>query len=369
MFKLPIPSTKRLAPLAMIVALGGAHLPAYAAPAVGTLEEVAQLPFRPGNVTATPSGRVFATTHPLDKPSGQQLIEITGTDSYRQWPDGSVQSNAQNKGDDRLDTPLGIAQDTLGRLWVTDMGLNLGKSRIWGFDIATGQRLHKIELPANIAPKGAFVQDLAVDAQKGWIYLADIAPPGLIAVNIASGEARRFDKHPSLEAEAQAVMKVDGKLTHFGGKPASVGVNPITLSRDGKTVYFGAMNGHTWYSVPSQLLREGSHEQIAAAIRSVGKKPVSDGVATDDAGNHFFTNLNENGIDRLSPQGKLTPLVRDVRLNWPDNAQFGPDAWLYIAVNQLHLTPAFTGGDDLGKAPYRIMRVWTGTPGNKRMAK
>ena len=342
---------------------------AFAAPTVGTLEEVATLPIRPGNVTATRAGRVFATVHPLDKPSGLQLIEITGADSYRPWPDAGVQSDAGNKGDDRLDTPLGIAQDNIGRLWVTDMGLNLGKSRIWGFDIATGKRLHKIELPADIAPKGAFVQDLAVDAEKGWIYLADIAPPGLIAVNIASGEARRFDKHPSLEAEAQAVMKVDGKLTHFGGKPASVGVNPITLSRDGQTVYFGAMNGHTWYSVPSQLLREGSHEQIAAAIRSVGKKPVSDGVATDDAGNHFFTNLNENGIDRLSPQGKLTPLVRDARLNWPDNAQFGPDSWLYIVANQLHLTPAFTGGEDLGQPPYRIMRVWTGTPGNKRTAR
>ena len=353
----------------LAAALIGAAQLAVAAPAVGTLEEVAQLPIRPGNVTATRSGRVFATVHPLDKPSGLQLIEITGSDSYRPWPDASVQSDERNKGDDRLDTPLGIAQDNIGRLWVTDMGLNLGKSRIWGFDIATGKRLHKIELPADIAPKGAFVQDLAVDAEKGWIYLADIAPPGLIAVNIASGEARRFDKHPSLQAEPQAVMKVDNQITHFGGKPASVGANPITLSRDGKTLYFGAMNGTHWYSVPSRLLREGSHAQIATAIRSVGNKPVSDGATTDDAGNHFFTNLNENGIDRLSPQGKLTPLVRDARLHWPDNAQFGPDAWLYISANQLHLTPAFTGGEDLGQPPYRIMRVWTGTPGNKRTSR
>ena len=365
----PLRRTLR-APRSLLAAtlLSAAQL-AIAAPAIGTLEEVATLSIRPGNVTATRAGRVFATVHPLDKPSGLQLIEITGADSYRPWPDASVQSDAGNKGDERLDTPLGIAQDNKGRLWVTDMGLNIGKSRIWGFDIATGQRLHKIELPADIAPKGAFVQDLAVDAEKGWIYLADIAPPGLIAVEIATGQARRFDGHAALQAEAQAVMKVDGQLTQFGGKPASVGVNPITLSRDGKTVYFGAMNGQHWYSVPSRLLREGKHEQIAAAIRSVGNKPVSDGAATDDAGNHFFTNLNENGIDRLNPQGKLTPLVRDARLHWPDNAQFGPDSWLYIAVNQLHLTRAFTGGEDLGKPPYRIMRVWTGTPGNKRTAR
>lgn len=340
-----------------------------AAPSVGTLEEVATLPIRPGNVTATRDGRVFATVHPLDKPAGLQLIEITAPNRYHAWPDSSVQSEAGNKSEGRLDTPLGIAQDTRGRLWVTDMGLNLGKSRIWGFDIASGQVRHTLELPSEIAPKGAFVQDLAVDAEKGWIYLADIAPPGLIAVEIATGKARRFDGHPALEAEAQAEMKVDGQPTRFGGAPARVGVNPITLSRDGQTVYFGAMNGLHWYSVPSALLRSGTHEEIARAIRSVGAKPVSDGAATDDAGHHFFTNLNENGIDRLSPDGTLTSLVRDARLHWPDNVQFGPDAWLYIAVNQLHLTPAFTGGDDLGKPPYRIMRVWTGTPGQMRQAR
>lgn len=360
---------RRLAATILVATLIGAAQQALATPTVGALEEVATLPIRPGNVTATRSGRVFATVHPLDKPSGLQLIEITAPDSYRPWPDARVQSDTGNKGDDRLDTPLGISQDNKGRLWVTDMGLNLGKSRIWGFDIASGERLHKIELPAAVAPKGAFVQDLAVDAERGWIYLADIAPPGLIAVNIATGEARRFDGHAALQAESQAVMKVDGQITQFGGKPASVGVNPITLSRDGQTVYFGAMNSHHWYSVPSRLLREGTHAQIAAAIRKVGNKPISDGAATDDAGNHFFTNLNDNGIDRLSRQGKLTPLVRDARLHWPDNAQFGPDSWLYIAVNQLHLTPAFTGGEDRGQPPYRIMRVWTGSPGNQRTAK
>lgn len=339
---------------------------ASAAPAVGTLEEVAELPIRPGNVTATRGGRIFATVHPLDKPSGQQLIEITGARTYQAWPSAGIQRGSQGNPDEQLDTPLGVYQDNVGRLWVTDMGLNIGKTRIWAFDVASGKTLHQIVLPQDVAPKGAFVQDLAVDAERGWVYLADIAPPGLIAVEIATGKARRFDGHSSLHAEASASMQIDGKAVMFHGKPVSIGVNPLTLSRDGKTLYFGAMSGKTWYSVPTQVLREGNRDGFAASVRPVGKKPVSDGAATDDIGNHFFTNLNENGIDKLSPKGKLTPLVRDRRLHWADNAQFGPEGWLYISVNQLHLTPAFTGGEDLGQAPYRIMRVWTGTPGNAR---
>ncbi|ABS07558.1 hypothetical protein [Shewanella baltica] len=41
-----------------------------ATPAVGSLETVAELPIRPGNVSVTAQGRIFATVHPLDTPSG-----------------------------------------------------------------------------------------------------------------------------------------------------------------------------------------------------------------------------------------------------------------------------------------------------------
>ena len=336
---------------------------AMAAPRVGQLETVAELPMRPGDVSATAAGRVFATVHPLGKPSGLQLIEITGRKSFRPWPSAELQSDASTRGDERLDAPLGITQDAKGRLWVTDMGLNIGKTRLWAFDIASGKEVKRITLPATAAPKGSFVQDLVVDSEAGWAYLADAKNLALLAVRIDDGHVRRFQGHPSLLATADAELHVGGKPTQFAGAPARGGVNPLTLSADGKTLYFGAMVGTRWYSVPTQLLREGPDDQVAAAIVEVGRKPVSDGAATDSAGNHFFTNLNENGIDTLDTQGKLRPLVRNRLLEWPDGVQFGPSSWLYISVNQLHKTPLFNGGKDDGKPPYRLMRVWTGTPG------
>jgi sugar lactone lactonase YvrE len=332
-------------------------------PSVGTLENVAELPIRPGNVSVTADGRVFATVHPFDTPSGLQLIEVTGRAAYKAWPSQAVQSNDENRGADRIDTPLGITQDTKGRLWITDMGLNLGKTRLWGFDIASGKMVKRIDLPAEHAPKGSFVQDLVVDASRGWIYLADINNPALLAVRIDDGKVRRFEGHPSLQSEDEATLRVGGKQTYFKGEPAKVGVNPLTLSSDGATLYFGAMTGTRWYALPTRLLREGSDAELGAAIELVGRKPLSDGAATDKAGNHFFTNLNDDGIDMLDTQGKLAPLVRDPRLSWPDSVQFGPRSWLYISVNQLHKTDAFTGKGDQGSKPYRIMRVWTGTPG------
>ena len=330
-------------------------------PAAGKVEVVAELPIRPGNVAAASGGHIYATVHPLDKPTGVQLIQITGKHQYRAWPSAKYQNDGTHFTDDRIDSPLGIYRDSRDRIWIVDMGLNIGKTRIWGFDSRSEKLVKRIDLPADIAPKGSFVQDLVVDDKNGWIYLADIANPGLIAVNIESGVARRFGNHPSLNAEANVAMVIDGKQVNFNGKPAEVAVDPITISADKETIFFGAMNGHSWYSVPAKLFRNGASDaDIARAITRVGDKPISDGAATDNKGNHFFTNLTDHGIDMLTSEGKLTPFVRDPRLVWPDGVQFGANGWLYISVNQLNTTPAFTGGADEGKAPYYILRVKTG---------
>jgi sugar lactone lactonase YvrE len=334
---------------------------AASAPVKGELRTVALLQIRPGNVTVTDNGRVFSTIHPMDGDHDVQLVEVTGLHSYRAWPSTDVQTLDGNYSDATIDSPLGIALDGQGGLWITDMGNHLGKTRLWGFDVASGELIRKITLPQNVAPEGSFIQDLVIDPERGYAYLADIANPGLVTVNLNSGEAWRFGSHASLQPQPEARMVINGKAIQFGGAPANVGVNPITLSSDHNTVFFGAMNGLDWFSVPARPLREhASDRRVADSIVRVGPKPVSDGADTDPGGRHFFTNLNQNGIDALTPEGKLEPLVRDERLNWPDSVRMGSEGWLYVAVNQLHKAPPFTGGKDLGKPPYAIYKVWVG---------
>jgi sugar lactone lactonase YvrE len=309
---------------------------------------------RPGNVAVSKSGRVFATLHPLGG-SNLQLVEITGKTTYSPYPDASFQKSGKPASDDALDTPLGVIFDKNDNLWVIDMGQELGKTRIWNFDIAHNKLIQKIELSQSIAPKGSFIQDIAVDEQNGWAYLADIANPGIIAVNLKTKEARRFGGHTSLQSE-DIDMVIDGKLIYFGGKPARVGVNPISLSTDRQVLFFGAMNGTAWYSVSTKLFRDkASDGAIGAAIKEVGKKPISDGAATDAKGNHYFTNLQEHAITVLRHDGTLKTVLKDQRLLWPDNLR-PANGYIYISANQLDTTPAFTGGKDQGNAPYFIYR-------------
>ena len=339
-----------------LVACGIISLPAFSQ-SNSKLEVVAELSFRPGNVAVSKGGRVFSTIHPLGNPAdAMQLIEITGKDTYKAFPNEAYQNTTGKPDNDKLDSPLGIRIDKNDVLWITDMGNRLGKTRVFAFDIHTGKEVFRYDFPEAIAPKGSFIQDLAVDEQNGWVYLADIANPGIIALNTKAKTARRFADQTVLTQNAD--MVINGKTIYFAGQPARVAINPITLSADRNTLYYGAMNGTTWYKVSAQLFREGESDYtISQAIKVAGPKPLSDGAITDEAGNTYFTNLQHSGIDVLTATGELKPVIRDQKLDWPDNVSVGSDGYLYIAVNQLHKSPPFTGGADEGKAPYFIYKV------------
>ncbi|MEM6892969.1 MAG: L-dopachrome tautomerase-related protein [Bacteroidota bacterium] len=319
------------------------------------LETVAELSFRPGNVAVSKEGRVFTTVHPLGSGT-MQLLEIMGKNSYEAFPNEAYQNTDGTITEDEIDTPLGIRIDDNNVLWIVDMGQNLGKTRVWGFDIDSKKETFKYEFPEVIAPKGSFIQDLAIDEVNGWIYLADIANPGILALNTKTKTVRRFEDR-SVQTE-NIDMVIDGKVIEFGGAPARVAINPITLSKDNETLYYGAMNGTTWYAVPAKLFREGASDYtISKAIKVIGPKPISDGVATDASGNHYFTNLQHYGVDILTVSGELKPLVRNPKIDWADNVALDGNGFIYITVNQLHKSPAFTGGEDLGTPPYYILKM------------
>ncbi|MEO1098600.1 MAG: L-dopachrome tautomerase-related protein [Bacteroidota bacterium] len=320
------------------------------------LEVVANLTIRPGNVAVSSDNRVFTTVHPFGNPaSAMELIEITGETTYEAFPNENYQNISEEASDDRLDTPLGIRINNK-KLWIIDIGLKLGKTRLFTFDIESREEVFRFDFPEEVAPKGSFLQDLAVDDKNGWVYLADIANPGIIVLNTENGEARRF-YDDSMNPE-NVDMIIDEKVVYFGGAPARVAVNPITLSEDRNTLYYGAMSGTTWYQLPAELFRNGaSDDTIREAIRVKGPKPVSDGAATDNIGNTYFTNIQHHGIDVLTDAGDLSPIVRDTRIDWPDNVSVSDSGYLYFTVNQLHKSPEFTGGEDEGKGPFYIYRM------------
>ncbi len=223
----------------------------------GTLEVVAELPIRPALVTVNRQKRIFATVHWFDRQE-PQVIEITGSTEYKPYPNAHW-NRGFGQGDDAFDQPLGILVDAKNRLWIVDCGifptltdgqppLPNRSPRLLAFDTETGENVYNLALPKDTCPPGTYPQDLAIDDVNEFAYLADIGgsgKPAIIVVNLNGNSVRRFEAHPSLSAENVDLM-FEGKRLVFPdatGKfvPARIGINPITLSADNETVFFGAI--------------------------------------------------------------------------------------------------------------------------------
>ena len=306
---------------------------------IGQIEIVAELDIMPGNVTVSRDGRIFASVHGRRR-GAAQLIEVTGYDTWEPFPNETWNATPGSNLD-VLNTPHGVVIDSRGRLWVIDHGNWLcepQRPKLLAFDINTRELVYRYDFNETEAPgqfpDGQFMQDLAVDGDRDFVYIADSSSqrPAIVVVDLNRNTVRRFEGHPSLQKEERVDVMVEGKvwtITTPEGQSIPIGapLNPITLSADGETLFFGAVRGLTWYGVPTQLFRNGADDgEIGAAIEAVGPKPVTDGVSTDAEGNHFFTNLAANSVDVLSSDGNITRLAQDPRFLWLDSVRFGPNS-------------------------------------------
>jgi sugar lactone lactonase YvrE len=344
-----------------------------AEPRIGQLEVVAELYIAPGNLTATDDGRLFMTVHGQRR-TNVAVVEIVGRNQWRPFPDASWNA-APGSGENVFNTPNGILIDARQRLWVLDHGLWMpnGQSarapRLFAFDIASRRLLFRHEFASDQIPAGHLPQDLAVDAERGVVYIADGTGkrPAIVTLDIDTKDVKVFSGHASLAAENVDIM-MEGDVLDFrqpdgSYKPARLPLNPIALSADGRTLFYGAMNGETLYGVSTQTLREGDAVKIEHSIRRIATKPKSNGMSTDAEGNHFVTNLESSGVDRIDADGRRTSLIAHPGLLFPDSIRFGEASWLYVAATQLNRAPIFSGRAEAAQPPYLIARIWTGTRG------
>ena len=368
----------RMKKLFVLLMAAGAMLACRPEP--GTIEVYAELKENPGNLTVTAEGRVFASVHQF-RPGSARVVEVSSDGSMKPYPDSrwnALPSDGSTDFTNKFRSVLGLQVDQKNRLWILDNGLGEPAiaPRLFAFDLANNELVLTYEFSAEVAAPGSFLNDLAVDAERGYVYIADIGggyQPGLVVVKMADLAAvtgYRYTGAAAFEAENADVV-VDGTAVKMGGQPARIGLNPITLSADGETLFFGAMSGTSYYGVATRELRATGaavRDAQSLTITRVGPKPVSDGASTDRSGRHYFTNLANNSIDVLETRGELRTLAKDDRLlNWPDALSFDGEGWLYVATNRLHLSPPLNGGTE--GAPdggFYIVRIATdarGVPG------
>ena len=317
-----------------------------------------------GNVAVSSTGRLFFTVHPEGRPSGPRLLEWRNG-LAEPFPAADIQAAI-------FDTPLGLVIDRQNRLWVIDPASHgFGRPRIVAIDLGTGNIVHEHVFPRSIAPRGSFLQDLQVDPSGRMVYIADASfwrsSPALIVYDTATRRSRRvLERHASVRAQDWIITTPMREMTFIGGViPMKIGLDGIAMDPAGQWLYFGAMNHDTLHRIPTGALMndELSRNALAERIEPLGKKPLSDGLSTDLAGNVYVTDVEAGAVLRMAPGGELATIVRSPRIRWADGLSFGPNGWLYLSDSGLPEVLLRTRGHIRDHGPYHVYRFRPGTSG------
>lgn len=328
------------------------------------IEVVLELDRPPGNLAVGADGRVFFTLHPEAAPPDTKVAELRPDGTVAPFPDAGWQ---QERDDGPFFVaPLGARVDGQGRLWVLDHG-DYGDEApsLTAFDPDARRAVHRVVFDGDVADWGSMVNDLAVDADRGFVYVAEPSPfdfdPALIVYDVGRKAARRvLEDHASVDTEDHDLV-VQGRFMKAFGLRLQVAVDTIALSPDGEWLYYGPLTGGTVWRVPTAALRDAAldDDAIAAKVERWGPKPTTDGGVMGPDGTLYLTAPELDGIAVLRPDRSLALLVRDPELlAWPDGLALSPDGqWLYATCSELH----HVIGEDLDDLPehrpYRIVRV------------
>lgn len=324
------------------------------------LEKVADLPLPPGNIAVSPNGRVFFTFHPEGNPE----VNVTELVSGAPVP---YPPNAEDRA--RTKTVLAIRIDQKGRLWLLDFANHgTGQPKLIAYDIKDNRLVHEFEFSREIAPLGSMLNDFQVSSDGRWVYIADASifglAPALVVYDTEQRKARRLlEKHTSVQADHKHIPRVrDRDLLVLGVFAIRPGVDSIALDRDGKLLYFAAVNAENLYRIDTKYLKDETYDapQIANAVETVGRKTDSDGITTDERGNVYITDASADSIHRMSPDGKIQTLIKSTQLRWPDGFSFGPDGYLYVTCSSLQEVIFRSSGHVKAHSPYQIFRFRPG---------
>jgi len=127
---------------------------------------------RPGNITVTPDNRVIITQQPLDGPT-LRVVEVLEDGTKVPFPTQDWADGPEN-GEVGIAGSIGIKSDANGIVRILKMGGADSMPKLVCWD-TQADALHKItEIPSDVVTPIAFLQDFALDEERGQIYIADM---------------------------------------------------------------------------------------------------------------------------------------------------------------------------------------------------
>ncbi|MBJ7308668.1 L-dopachrome tautomerase-related protein [Rugamonas sp. CCM 8940] len=339
----------RIAAAAVLAAGVAAGAPTVAA----ELQVAAQSDSMIWNGVAVAGKRVFVAGPRWTGSRGPALALLDAKGRPQPFP--SAAWNAWQPGADAAQAFVNINAihlDGQGGLWAVDSGAPAfggdplpGGAKAVLIDLKTNRVKRVYHFGPELALAGSYVDDIRQHGK--YAYLTDAGRPGLIVLDLVSGQGRRvLDGSPSTTARRDRPIDVDGQIVRGGdGAPLLVNADPFEISPDGRHLYFGPLAG-PWSQIETRLLNDASLD--AASLESA-VKPWADigpigGSAMDRQGNLYFTDLKTNSLMRRTPNGNVSTVLRDDRLHWVDAPVIDQRNRIWLPVPQMDRNALFNGG-------------------------
>jgi len=324
------------------------------------MELVAELPMPPGNIAVSDQGQVFFTFHPEAGPDINLAKLIDGEVKAfptQEWQPGGSDPLAFNE-------ILSLRIDTQQRLWILDNGKHgLKKVRLMAFNIESGELLHRYEFDRELFALGSHANDFQVSADGRFIYISDASffaqRPALVIYDVENEVAiRRLDSHASVLAGPFEPVVQGRAMTVFGLVTINPGVDGIALDEANGWLYFASISADQLYRLPVVALNDFSlaEHALAEQVEAFAEKTMTDGMAVDEQGNIYLSDLEHSAIVRMDTTGDMQTLLKSASIRWPDGFSWGPEGHLYFTCSSLHQVIGLSPENVVAQAPYQIYR-------------
>ena len=248
-------------------------------------------------------------------------------------------------------------------LWVVDPAEPLlatvvpNGPKLVQIDLATNKVVRVLSFGSDVIKPGSYLNDVRFDTNRHTAYMTDSGRGGIVVVDLQNGKAHRaLDGISQVKVEPDVQIVINGKpVIGPDGKPPQFNSDGIALSPNGEYLYFQAVTARHLYRVKTALLRD-QPAQAAGAVETVATTFPVDGLWMNNGGQLYLSDLQDNAVQRLDTNGKITLIAKDARLQWPDTFSQGPDGAMYITASHIHESPRYNKGLSTRKLPYQVFR-------------
>jgi sugar lactone lactonase YvrE len=314
------------------------------------LQQVAGFEHQVTGVTVSRDGRIFVNFPRWTEDAPISVAEVTREGQIKPYPDDQWNSwrNAkknQMSAEDHFVCVQSVVADAHGNLWVVDAAAPATAAVVQGgpklvrIDLKTNKVAQVIRFDETIAPQGSYLNDVRFSPDGRHAYLTDAGAKGaLVVVDLRNGKARRLlHGHASTQPEKDVVVRIDGKeLRRPDGRGVEFAADSIALSPDGRTLYWKALTGRTLYRITTDALENPrlSEKDIEARVQRVAETEPTDGLWIDGQGRLYLSAIEQDAV-KVRDGDRITTLVQDKRLRWPDTFSEGPDGTIYVTSSRI----------------------------------